>query len=216
MKTKLEESGFKAVFAPHPYIAPEFTDVKKIGAVAFSRLDWDKNTHIIAEANQDLDPKKRVQIYGSENTLYTHHKIDKDFPNWRSEYKGKFHKGFTAAYDLAASSNFVVDLSVISGDGGGTQYTFLEAWAAKSHLIIHSSWLSDKDNTMKDGSNCTSVSNATELSKLLKSKASKEIKEKGYSMLKNHEPKAVVPIYEQALSHSSTNVSKVSASSNSD
>ena len=44
---------------------------------------------------------------------------------------------------------FVVDMSIIKGDGGGTQYTFLEAIYHDCALILHKEWVEAGD-TFKD------------------------------------------------------------------
>ena len=42
--------------------------------------------------------------------------------------------------DLLTNCRFVVDMSIIKGDGGGTQYTFLEAIYQDRALILHKEW----------------------------------------------------------------------------
>ena len=44
-------------------------------------------------------------------------------------------------------------MSIIKGDGGGTQYTFLEAIYHKCALILHHEWVS-KGNTFIKDKNC--------------------------------------------------------------
>ena len=55
--------------------------------------------------------------------------------------------------DLLDNCAFVVDMSIIVGDGGGTQYTFLEAIYHDCALILHKDWV-EKGNTFKNGVNC--------------------------------------------------------------
>ena len=63
---------------------------------------------------------------------------------------------------------FVIDLSTIKNDGGGTQYTFLEAIYNDCILILHNDWI-NKDNIFKNNYNCLSVSNENELRNILES-----------------------------------------------
>jgi hypothetical protein len=47
-------------------------------------------------------------------------------------------------HSILAGAKFVVDLSVLKHDAGGTQYTFLEAIHNGFALIIHRNWLKNK------------------------------------------------------------------------
>ena len=44
-------------------------------------------------------------------------------------------------------------MSIIKGDGGGTQYTFLEAIYHDCVLILHKEWV-EKGNLFQDKKNC--------------------------------------------------------------
>ena len=60
----------------------------------------------------------------------------------------------------------MIDMSIIKGDGGGTQYTFLEAIHQDTVLILHNEWI-DAGTTFKSGYNCIGVSNHEELSNFI-------------------------------------------------
>ena len=60
----------------------------------------------------------------------------------------------------------MVDLSVIKGDGGGTQYTFLEAIYNECILILHKEWI-NKSKLFVDGYNCLAVENEYDLFNIL-------------------------------------------------
>ena len=71
-------------------------------------------------------------------------------------WMGKYPKNLPMKYenrDLLDNCAFVVDMSIIVGDGGGTQYTFLEAIYHNCALILHKDWV-EKGSTFKDGHNC--------------------------------------------------------------
>jgi len=56
----------------------------------------------------------------------------------------------------------MIDMSIIKGDGGGTQYTFLEAIHQDTVLILHLDWI-NAGTTFKSGYNCIGVSTPEEL-----------------------------------------------------
>ena len=60
----------------------------------------------------------------------------------------------------------MIDMSIIKKDGGGTQYTFLEAIYQDCVLVLHNEWIS-KGNLFESGVNCIGVSNADELANFI-------------------------------------------------
>ena len=80
-------------------------------------------------------------------------------------------------------------MSIIKGDGGGTQYTFLEAIHHEVVLILHNEWI-EKGNLLESGINCIGVSNEYELSEFLMNDLSDEkysmILENSRKILNNH------------------------------
>jgi hypothetical protein len=58
---------------------------------------------------------------------------------FKKYYYGKFDKSFLAVSNIIARKKFVVDLSLVKNDGGGTQYTYLEAIHNDCALILHRS-----------------------------------------------------------------------------
>lgn len=197
----LSALGVQARFVPHPW-APTEVDVDRAPtcrAVAISRIDFDKATHIIADANQRVAPACRVQLHGAENRIYTHHKLDKEFPGWRANYHGRFPPNPGFARWLAAGAECVVDLSTIAGDGGGTQYTFMEAWQAGRPLVVNRGWLRGDDDTMSEGVNCAAVADAAELAGVLEGSLDAGLVEGGRATLTGHRAEAVVPALVDAL-----------------
>jgi len=115
------------------------TNTNKKPAVALSRIDFDKHTDIIIEANTQLQTP--IEIYGFMNTVYAHFKLNSIAPNWKDNYYGAFPADdLWAATKIANNYQRVIDMSIIKKDGGGTQYTFLEAANANTHLILHEQW----------------------------------------------------------------------------
>lgn len=197
MVDKFTPKGVQAKFIQHPYIpyTPEKIN-KDWHAVCISRLDWDKYTHYIVEANTLLNKEERVKLYGADNRLYLHYKVETKFPNWKDDYYGRFEYG--AGPTLSGRSEFTVDLTEIKNDGGGTQYTFLEAFNANSTLIINRKWITNAaiEDCMQEGVNCLAVDSPLELAETLKSKVEhKHLREAGFELLKNHVPEVVIPEY---------------------
>ena len=151
-----EKYGIDSVFMKHPfYKYPKTKNPSDYFAVSIARIDFDKHTDLILQANKLIkDPKKRIYLFGAENRLYVHHKLqDLDFPTY---WKGKYPKTLPLSYnnkDLLNDCKFVVDMSIIKEDGGGTQYTFLEAMYHDCNLILHKEWV-EKGNIFVDKKNC--------------------------------------------------------------
>ena len=64
----------------------------------------------------------------------------------------------------------MIDLSFLPNDGGGTQYTFLDAIYQNCAIILNRQWIENVDQEYRDfkeGENCYAVSNAEELKELL-------------------------------------------------
>ncbi len=141
-----------------------------IHAISISRIDFDKHTDILLKANKLIkDSSKKIQLFGAENRLYVHHKLkDLDFCTyWDKSHR--FEKKYPIQYknkDILKQCKYVVDMSIIKGDGGGTQYTFLEAIYQDCILILHNDWI--KQGTLfKHNENCLSVNNEQELADII-------------------------------------------------
>lgn len=188
-----------AVFIRHPYVRHGFGGgapmAARKGLFATSRVDFDKNTRMILDANR-LGAK--IDIVGFENRLYTRFKVCPDYPEWEQS-KGTHPRSGQGSYELLYAARGMVDLTDIKGDGGGTQYTFLEAWDAGAVPIIGRWWLRDNDD-MEDRQNCLAVSDAKELAKLAKEMRGQtvlselsDIADYGAQQLKKHAPKVIAP-----------------------
>ena len=84
-------------------------------------------------------------------------------------YRGKFPKNFHSLANILSGSKFVVDMSRIKDDGGGSQYTFLEAIDFNCALILHKDWVNSNNSCFVPGTNCFAVANEDELVELLNS-----------------------------------------------
>lgn len=162
-----------SIFVPHPYVrnySPGTISTGNQVACSISRIDFDKHTDIILEANRSLSKTHKVNIYGFENRLYTKFKICPAYPEWKQSIS-HYSRERTTACEICHDHTFAVDMSIIKGDGGGTQYTFLEAMDAGSINIIHDDWVLPNDEMIpypKNNANCLSIGTAGELAAVLK------------------------------------------------
>jgi glycosyltransferase involved in cell wall biosynthesis len=159
-----DQFEIKSKFVIHPFYEYPFTKTKDPGgAVSISRIDFDKHTDIILKANKSL--KDPIDIYGAINRQYVFFKLN-DL-GFKKYYKGPFEKSFEDLDDILADAKFVVDMSVIKNDGGGSQYTFLEAMYQGCALVINAKWIDNSKTEFSEGKNCFVVANEEELAALL-------------------------------------------------
>ena len=161
-----EKHNINSKFLYHPFYSFDIKTKKKTQAVSISRVDFDKHTDIILKANKKL--KNPVKIYGALNDLYVYHGGLKQL-GFDKYYKGKFEKTFESIGHILEDSKFVVDMSAIKNDGGGSQYTFLEAIHCECALVLNKKWVEGTNSPFKDKINCFVVENEDELIKLLNS-----------------------------------------------
>jgi hypothetical protein len=152
-----------AVFIPHPYTPRHVDNVGKYLATCTARTTFVKRTKLILEANQLVLKKQRVEILGLENRMYAFHVLKKKFP----EYKTPTLKWFDRGAEIAALGRFNVAFTAAEIDGGGSEYTTLEAWDGGAIPVVHSDWVKWKGE-MADGDNCIAVDGAAGLAELLK------------------------------------------------
>jgi len=178
---------------PHPFFSYEIPKINGLGykCVSIARIDFDKNTDIILKANQLMsDESNHIYLFGAENRIYVHHKL-KEF-NIDKFWKGKFPKNLSPIYDgksILKDAKYMIDMSIIKEDGGGTQYTFLEAIYHDCILILHNEWIT-KGSLFQSGINCLGVSNEKELAEILTNEISNDkyfmILENSKKILENH------------------------------
>jgi glycosyltransferase involved in cell wall biosynthesis len=164
-------------FMPHPFFSYKIPTIDGLGykCVSIARIDFDKNTDILLKANALLENKSdHIYLFGAENRLYVHHKLKE--LNIEEFWKGKFPKNLSPTFQdksILKDAKYMIDMSIIKGDGGGTQYTFLEAIHQDTVLILHNDWI-DAGSTFQSGHNCIGVSSAEELAEFIKKDLSSE------------------------------------------
>lgn len=158
----LETFDIKSEYKYHPFFPYPTRKMEKKGAVAVSRVDFDKHTELILEANKKT--KNPVKIYGAINRLYEHFKLKElNLPKY---YGGQFEKSFEEISEIMSPAKFMVDMTLIKNDGGGTQYTFLEAIHNKTALILQRKWV-EVGTDFVEGENCLAVDTPEELTEIL-------------------------------------------------
>jgi hypothetical protein len=201
-KTGLEHLP-KATFIRHPYVRvqnPEPVERNK-NAISICRVDFDKHTDILLDANRLLPEDKRISIRGFENRIYTRFKIVPKYSEWKQSI-GHFPREEGEAFKLLQQHTFAVDMSEIKGDGGGTQYSFLEAWDAGCINVINTAWIRPDDD-MKHDVNCFAVHNHGDLaSRLLYGLEEGDLsrlQNMGYAQLALHHPVKIGNEYKEFI-----------------
>ena len=162
----LAAKGIESRFLLHPFYAyPKPEPVPKMRAVSISRIDFDKNIHIILDANEKLADDKRIALYGATNRLYVYHKLKKEA--FGAAYLWSFGKSWDALGNILKDAGWVVDMSTIKKDGGGSQYTFLEAIYSGAALVLHKKWIEGGPGPFIPGENCLAVGSGEELAEAL-------------------------------------------------
>lgn len=161
----LNKMGIENVFLKHPFYKYSKYDLNKKYNRSLSRVDFDKNTDIICKAN---NIGANIEIYGYKNHIYYFHKLKE--LGFDKYYKGYYSRNLNDISKLYAETRYLVDMSTIKNDGGGTQYTFLEAEYHDCGLILHKNWCNVANSIYKHRENCYAVSNEKELLDALKQK----------------------------------------------
>ena len=179
-----DQFNIKSKFIIHPFYEYPISKSKSSKeAVSVSRVDFDKHTDIILKANKHL--KNPIDIYGAINRQYVFFKLnDLGFKRF---YKGGFEKSFEDLDDILSEAKYVVDMSVIKNDGGGSQYTFLEAMYQGCALIINAKWVENSKTEFVNGKNCFVVGTEEELADLLnKDPSTSRVVKGGKELLRPH------------------------------
>lgn len=160
------------LFLYHPfYPYPVVCKNPKRGAVSISRIGFGKNIDIILNSNKLINfPENSIKLYGCPTPMYVYTQLGGEVGDFRKYYCGKFDRSFTSLSNILAGVKLVVDLSLVRHDGGGTQYTFLEAIHNNCALILHRRWIEDVDpkyRDFKEGYNCFAIENEKELAELI-------------------------------------------------
>lgn len=133
------------VFIPHPYVrhdrnAPQRSRPRL--AVSIARTSAVKNSHWILEANMHLKEPERVELCGDVNRMWWNFNVSKKYPDYPYPATAGFPRRFGAAVDICKPFQIMVDLTIFKDDGGGTQYSLLEAMDAGAVPVMTKDWCS--------------------------------------------------------------------------
>ena len=159
----LNNFGINSILKVHPFYKYPLIDNNEncsYNCLSISRIDFDKHTEIILKANKLIDyDSNKIHIFGAENRLYVHHKLSslglkEDFEKyWMKKFPKNLPLTDSDSNNLLNNCEYIIDMSIIKSDGGGTQYTFLEAIYNDCILILHDEWVK-QGNLFKDKYNC--------------------------------------------------------------
>ncbi len=185
MKTKLNQIGIKSKYLKHPFYQFPLYSKEKTQIISTARIDGRKHPEIIMEANHlasgcildtHLNPISynggqviddgiiRVRSGHSPMTNMVKDNFTEDQKKqYEACYEGPFDMTFDATAKTYADAIAVVDMSRFAkGDGGGTQYTFLEAIYCGCILIVNHEWLT-WPGPFENLVNCIAIANPQEL-----------------------------------------------------
>lgn len=145
----LLERDIVPTFIRHPYVRAGIKNTHKEGAVSCTRITYNKSPELLFKANI-LGTK--IDMYGELNRDYYFQHFQ-NISDWRKYYKGKIENKIHAVPKVLSKYKYAVDMSFITMDGGGTQYSFLEAWDAGCMLIVLDKWIIQGDDLVP-GVNC--------------------------------------------------------------
>lgn len=173
--------------------------------ISTSRVDFDKHyENILRAADRGLISNYKIYT-GYVHRPYVYFKLDRQKitkVDWDTKYYLKYVVGgfeftkydYKRVYDKAA---VLLDLSYIKGDGGRSQYTFLEAFDFGTPIVLSKLW-DPKDKYWVDGKNCLKAdpdnihSIGQAVNELLNNKHCRErLINNGYEMLKKHNYKKI-------------------------
>jgi hypothetical protein len=189
-------------FIPHPYARRVDDDVinvpRSLRAISLARVAPMKRPVFVLDANRLLGKKDRIPLLGEEYRLYTYN-LQKKYADVFAQKKGarRWPSDFT---DILRRSRYHVDMTKIEGDGGGTQYSILEAMDAGCINVLHRDWFDVKGDLIL-GKHALAVSTPEELAATVMSvfPADDEIIHNGFDLLRRHEPILIARRYIKEL-----------------
>jgi len=146
----------RKVFIKHPYKRVCNEDLRGVRVVSTARVTYRKKIEIILEA------KCGIEVWtGRVDRRYNWLKLFKYYKNGIFDYP-LYMGEWDDATEVYPGCCALVDLTVMKDDGGGSQYTFLEAIDFGLDLILHKGWSISNDDDFKAG---VYIENANELKK---------------------------------------------------
>lgn len=186
----------KTIFIKHPYKRRCIKREEKQNLIiSTSRIDFDKHIELIVENMGKFNGELR--LYSSWiNAIYEYHILRAKY-NWnREHYCGGFE--FHDMENIYKYAKVMIDMSHISNDGGGTQYTFLEAMDYGLAIVGNEKW-NTKNGEMKPNKHYIIANGenlAEKVNELLENDTlRKSLVEGGNELLKMHHFTKILPEY---------------------
>lgn len=172
VRKALETDGVTDVICLlHPY-EPELPVriPSHYNGICLSRIAREKNIGMIIEANKLLPAAQRIAVLGHADEPLGAMALRSKYGEELEELMLRPQRiHITVRHEMGATharlGRFAVDLSVlkqVQSDGGGSQYTFLEAMGASVPLVVHNDWV-QRGGEMQPEVNCHPVHTVPEL-----------------------------------------------------
>lgn len=200
-----------ATFVPPPFIRANkgfvFDRPRPRWAVTLSRLGAIKRTEWVLQANRRLPDDRKIWLRGYDDRFFTFNAFVRDgrYPEFvqdsarPADDKMGFAKVMGEAQRVAGTARILVDLSVIRGDGGGIQYTFLEGIDAGCVLLLNREWVEAPHSLWTPGINCLAAGSVNTLVNALTEEYPaghlRDVAAAAHPLLDEHEPRSVVERY---------------------
>jgi len=168
-------------------------------AICTSRIDFDKRTHVILQAECGVE--FWTGYYDWRYVGKMGFKKAKEIPGYKGQF-GFSDEDLRKVYEGAAA---LVDMSTIKGDGGRTQYTFLEAMDFGLSMVLPADWAKSARSELLPGVHFYPVRKVDDIRKGISEAVRKgnKYKKEHEKILKNHNAKKVckklVETFEEAI-----------------
>lgn len=188
-------------FILHPYKIKDYTPAPKSNlAICTSRIDFDKHTEYIIQNAPKIRGEVKLHT-GWINRRYEF-LILKSKYGWNGQdyYAGGFE--FNEMEKIYSPAKVLIDMSRIANDGGGTQYTFLEAMNYGVAIVGNELWdvpnaemIPDRHYILANNGNLAEKTNALLENETLRQQIVKNCAE----ILQKHDSRIILKDYEQFL-----------------
>lgn len=151
-------------YIPHPYMREQRKVIKRSrrNVVVTSKVTYRKRIEMVLESDCG------IQVWSSNvNSRYNHFILKQYYENGIYDYP-YYMGGFDSPSDVYPSAAALVDLTRFDGDGGGTQYTFLEAMDYGVRLLLSREWYQGPDDELKPGKHYTQINSVEHLRRVAK------------------------------------------------
>lgn len=183
-------------YIPHPYKRESDGIIRGDRIVCTSRIDFDKNIDLILAADCGIE-----LFGGGVNRIYEYHNLRKIYKGGLAAYPNFHNKGFENPSDVYKNACVLVDMSTICNDGGGTQYTFLEAMDYGLDMLLNGGWHTGNKDELKKFIHYSPINSVVELRSMVKaciqSLGRVDNREKYKDILETHDHVKIGKIYKK-------------------